>query len=63
MFIIILLKEIMKLLALVAYKVMALLCDTKQKMIIKINLNEELVKAGYKEIYDKYPFTKYKENY
>ena len=40
-----------------------LLCGTKQKMIIEINLNEELAKAGYKEIYDKYPFTKNKANY
>ena len=40
-----------------------LLCGTKQKMIIEINLNEELAKAGYKEIYDKYPFTKNKSNY
>lgn len=40
-----------------------LLCGTKQKMIIEINLNDELAKAGYKEIYDKYPFTKNKANY
>ena len=40
-----------------------LLCGTKQKMIIEITLNEELAKAGYKEIYDKYPFTKNKINY
>ena len=40
-----------------------LLCGTKQKMIIEINLNEELMKAGYKEVYDKYPFTKNKANY
>ena len=40
-----------------------LLCGTKQKMIIEINLNDELAKAGYKEIYDKYPFTKNKSNY
>ena len=35
-----------------------LLCGTKQKMIIEVNLNDELKKAGYKEIYDKYPFSK-----
>ncbi len=40
-----------------------LLCGTKQKMIIEVNLNDELKKAGYKEIYDKYPFTKNKANY
>ena len=40
-----------------------LLCGTKQKTIIEINLNDELAKAGYKEIYDKYPFTKNKVNY
>ena len=40
-----------------------LLCGSKQKMIIEINLNTELSKAGYNEIYDKYPFTKNKENY
>ena len=40
-----------------------LLCGTKQKMIIEINLNDILKKAGYKEIYDKYPFTKNKANY
>ena len=40
-----------------------LLCGTKQKMIIEINLNDILKKAGYKEIYDKYPFVKNKANY
>ena len=40
-----------------------LLCGSKQKMIIEINLNTELSKAGYNEIYDKYPFTKNKANY
>jgi len=40
-----------------------LLCGSKQKMIIEINLNSELSKAGYNEIYDKYPFTKNKANY
>ena len=40
-----------------------LICGTKQKMILEINLNDVLEKAGYKEIYDKYPFTKNKENY
>ena len=40
-----------------------LLYGTKQKMIIEINLNEELAKAGYKEIFDKYPFTNNKANY
>ena len=40
-----------------------LLCGTKQKMIAEINLNDELKKAGYKEIYDKYPFIKNKANY
>ena len=40
-----------------------LLCGTKQKMIIEMNLNDGLEKAGYKKIYDKYPFTKNKVNY
>ena len=40
-----------------------LLCGTKQKMIIEINLNKELSKAGYKEVFNKYPFTKNKANY
>ena len=40
-----------------------LLCGTREKMIIEINLNEELKKAGYKEIYDKYSFIKNKANY
>ena len=40
-----------------------LLCGTKQKMIIEINLNDELDKAGYRQVFDKYPFTKNKANY
>ena len=40
-----------------------LLCGTKQKMIIEINLNDELDKAGYKKVFDKYPFTENKANY
>jgi WD40 repeat protein len=40
-----------------------LLCGTKQKMIIEINLNEVLKPFGYKELYDKYPFTKNPANY
>ena len=40
-----------------------LLCGTKQKMINEINLNDILKKSGYPESYDKYPFTKNKENY
>jgi WD40 repeat protein len=40
-----------------------LLCGTKQKMIIEINLNDELAKAGYRQVFDKYPFTKNKANY
>ena len=40
-----------------------LLCGTKQKMIIEVNLNDELNKLGYENIYDKFPFTKNKANY
>ena len=32
-------------------------------MINEINLNDILKKSGYPESYDKYPFTKNKENY
>ena len=40
-----------------------LLCGTDQKMIIEVNLNEELKKAGYEEVFEKYPFIKNKSNY
>ena len=40
-----------------------LLCGTKQKMINELTLNDIFNKIGYNEIYDKYPFTKNKQNY
>jgi WD40 repeat protein len=40
-----------------------LLCGTKEKMIIEVNLNSELAKSGYKQVFNKYPFEKNKKNY